>query len=351
MGDIIPVDDWHYTGVVVRDYRQVVTNFARFFGIEQWQVRRIDGKYLTGATFDGAAADFRYICVRGRNADLGIELIQPVDGPSSYQAMLDSVGEGMHHAAVSVCEPAAFEGLRPLLEREGIAIRQSGTLYGVVDSYLLDTRAALSNTLIEIWCPKVPDWRDRMPADEILTMDLAALGPQFIPTGKMLHVGVVCEDRDRTKANLTRLFGMERWIEFHIESGVSMDNCTFYGESVFHEYDNHVGRVGPLCFELITPKTDKNVYHEFLQQRGEGMHHTFPCLVDAEQWRSARPALADAGMPVIQGGNIGDLMEYYYVDTRDYLPGITTEVVIPGRADWLSTMFEKPEDAWILTGD
>lgn len=347
----IPVDQWHYTGVVVSDYRQVVQNFARFFGIDTWQVRRIDGKYLTDATFDGSPGDFRYISVRGRNADLGIELIQPVDGASSYQSLLDTAGAGMHHAAVSICDPAQFEALRPLLEAENIGIRQSGTLYGVVDSYLLDTRAALSNALVEIWCPKTPDWQTKMPPDEVLTMDLDALGPQFMPTGKMLHVGVVCEDRDRTKANLTRLFGMERWIEFHIESGVSMDNCTYYGESVFHEYDNHVGRVGNLCFELITPKTDNNVYYEFLQERGEGMHHTFPSLITTEQWQRAEPALADAGMPVIQGGNIGDLMEYYYVDTRNYLPGITTEVVIPGRDDWLSAMFEKPEDAWILTGE
>lgn len=350
MVDVIPVDDWHYTGVVVRDYRQVVCNFARFFGIERWEVRRIDGKYLADATFEGASVKPRYISVRGRNQSLGIELIQPVDGPSSYQAMLDSPGEGMHHVAATVCDPKVFSALRPSLADAGIGIRQSGTLYGVVDVHLLDTRDALSNTLIEVWCPRTADWRSKMPADEVLQMDLSHLGPQFMPTGKMLHVGVVCKDRNRTKENLKRLFGMERWIEFHIESGVTMDNCTFYGESVFHEYDNHVGRVGALCFELITSKTDKNVYHEFLTERGEGMHHTFPCLLTADEWRVAQPALANAGMPVIQGGNIADIMEYYYVDTRKYLPGITTEVVIPRRDDWLKVMFPNPDDAWILTG-
>ena len=157
MTDTIPVDDWHYTGVVVRDYRQVVQNFARFFGIDTWHVRRLDGKHLSDATFDGAPAQFRYISVRGRNADLGIELIQPIDGPSSYQTMLDGIGEGMHHAAVSICDPARFDALRPMLESENIRIRQSATLYGVLDSYLLDTREALSNTLIEVWCPRMPD--------------------------------------------------------------------------------------------------------------------------------------------------------------------------------------------------
>ena len=65
---------------------------------------RVDGKYLSNATFEGKAAQHRWISVVGHNGQLGIELIQPVDGPSSYQAMLDTVGEGMHGVAASVCE-------------------------------------------------------------------------------------------------------------------------------------------------------------------------------------------------------------------------------------------------------
>ena len=85
------------------------------------------------------------------------------------------------------------------------------------------------------------------------------------PTQKMLHIGVVCTDRNRTKANLQTLFGMERWIEFQIETGVSMEDTTYYGQPCHHAYDNHVGRLGDLCFELITPRSDTCVYDEFLR--------------------------------------------------------------------------------------
>ena len=351
MATVIPVDQWHYTGVVVKDYRQVVCNFARFFGIDRWEVVRVDGKYLENATFEGQPVQHRYISVSGHNEHLGIELIQPVDGPSAYQAFLDGPGEGMHHVMPTVCSPAQFEALRPMLEREGIAIRQSGTLFGAVDSYLLDTRELLSGISIEIACPRREDWRGQIVPDEVLQMDLDALGPPFMPTGKMLHVGVVCKDRDRTKENLRRLFGMERWIEFNIESGKTMEDTTYYGEPVHHVYDNHVGRLGSLCFELITPRSDKNVYDEFLRERGEGMHHTFPTICSPEVWQQARRSLEEAGMPVIQGGTITGLMEYYYVDTRAYLPGITTEVVIPLADDWLDKFFPNREDAWILTAE
>jgi len=36
---------------------------------------------------------------------------------------------------------------------------------------------------------------------------------------------------------------------------------------------------------------------------------------------------------------------------RRYLPGITTEVVIPLRPDWLDLFFPNPGDASILMGD
>jgi len=91
----LPVGNWQYTTVVVRDYRQVVCNFARFFGIDRWEVIRVDGKYLTNAQFEGKAAQHRWISVFGHNGQLGIELIQPVDGPSGYQAMLDSAASGL----------------------------------------------------------------------------------------------------------------------------------------------------------------------------------------------------------------------------------------------------------------
>ena len=351
MAKLVPVDVWHHTSVVVNDYKSVVENFARFFGISRWEVRHLDAAKLVGATYQGEPVEHGFVSVLGSNGQLGIELVQPTMGPSSYQALLDSAGEGMHGTFATVCEPSEFEALRPTLEAEGIGILQSGPVGEGADYYFLDTREKLANIVIEVVCPKTDNWMELVAApDEVLEYDLGSLGPSFIPTGAMLHIGVVCKDRDAVKAAMQRLLGIERWIEFHIESGVTIDNCTFYGESVFHEYDNHVGRRNGLCYELITPKTDKNVYHEFYEQRGEGMHHTFPCLIGAEEWKAAQPALEAADMPVIQGGSIGDLMEYYYVDTRRYLPGITTEVVIPGREDWLELMFENAEDAKILTG-
>ncbi|MEL0083135.1 MAG: lactoylglutathione lyase [Gammaproteobacteria bacterium] len=351
MAQTIPVDQWRTTTVVVRDYQAVLPNFARFFGIASWDVRNINTDQCDGYTYQGKAASAQWVSVVGKTDKLGIELIQPIAGDSAYQHFLDTIGEGMFGVYASNCSSDEFADLQgSLLEEEGVSVLQSLSVAGQADVYWLDTRELIANIVVKIVCPQSADFTGRA-ADEVVEFDLAALGPQFMPTGSMLHVGVVCADRDKVKAALQRLFGPGRWIEFNIESGVSMENTTYYGEPCYHAYDNHVGRWDGLCFELITSRSDHNVYDEFFKERGEGMHHTFPTLCTQEEFEKARPMLEAAGMPVIQDGDIPGIMTYFYVDSRRYLPGITTEVVHPLSDDWLSIMFPDPDDAWILTGE
>lgn len=351
MAQTIPVDQWRTTTVVVKDYKAVLANFARFFAISKWDVRHINTDDCDGYTYQGKPASAKWISVVGKSDQLGIELIQPISGDSGYQNFLDTVGEGMFGVYASNCSSEVFADLQAgLLKDENVSVLQSLSVAGQADVYWLDTRELIANIVVKVVCPLSDDFKG-YPADEVVEFDLAALGPQFMPTGAMLHIGVVCADRDKVKAALQRLFGGGRWIEFNIESGVSMDKTTYYGEPCYHAYDNHVGRFDSLCFELITSRSDHNVYDEFFKERGEGMHHTFPCLVSKAEFDVAQPLLEAADMPIIQGGDIGDLMTYYYIDSRRYLPGITTEVVIPLRDDWTEVMFESPDDAWILTGE
>jgi len=351
MAQTIPVDQWRTTTVVVRDYKAVLANFARFFGISSWDVRNINTDDCDDYTYQGKAASAKWVSVVGKNDKLGIELIQPISGDSAYQGFLDTIGEGMFGVYASNCSSSEFADLQAsLLKDENVSVLQSLSVAGQADVYWLDTRELIANIVVKIVCPQSADFKG-YPADEVVKFDLADLGPQFMPTGGMLHIGVVCADRDKVKAALQRLFGEGRWIEFNIESGVSMENTTYYGEPCYHAYDNHVGRFDSLCFELITSRSEDNVYNEFFKERGEGMHHTFPTLCTKEEFDKARPMLEEAGMPVIQDGDITGIMRYFYVDTRRYLPGITTEVVYPLSDDWLTIMFPDPEDAWILTGE
>ena len=75
----------------------------------------------------------------------------------------------------------------------------------------------------------------------------------------------------------------------------------------------------------------------------------FPTICDAEAFSRSRAFFAQRGVPIIQSGRIEGIMDYFYVDTRKELAGITTEVVTPLANDWLEKVFQA-DDAWILTG-
>lgn len=348
MSTPFPAERWDTLQVVVRDYRQVVLNFARFFGIARWEVRRVDGCRLRDHRVAGQPAACRWISVTGRNAAFGIELVQPIDGPTPYQRMLDTVGEGMHGLAFMVADRAGAQRWLDGLAGEGGGACQHGSFAQDWDYYMLDTRALLAGISLEL---RVPHSTAVSAPDEVLQVDLGRFGPALLPVQKLYHLGVVCADRHRTKAALQRLFGIESWIELEIESGRTISDTTYYGREVYHAYDNHVGRRGGISFELITPRTADNVYDDFLKQRGEGMQHVFPTICTREESDRALAQLRPLGIDIIQSGNIGGLLEYYYLDTRRYLPGITTEVVVPLREDWLEMLFPDPAAVWTLMGD
>jgi hypothetical protein len=86
------------------------------------------------------------------------------------------------------------------------------------------------------------------------------------------------------------------------------------------------------------------------KEQGEGVHHFFPSMCSKEEFEALLPGLEALGMPIIQGGIIEGLIEYYYIDTRDYLSGGTTEIVILLCDDWKEKMFSSEKEAWVLCG-
>ena len=70
--------------------------------------------------------------------------------------------------------------------------------------------------------------------------------------------------------------------------------------------------VGGGTYELITPRSGRNVYDEHLEQHGEGFHHT--CLVypRPEAVREAKAELRRQGREPVQEASGGDVFEFAY---------------------------------------
>jgi hypothetical protein len=84
--------------------------------------------------------------------------------------------------------------------------------------------------------------------------------------------------------------------------------------------------VGDMQFELVQPLTGPSIYFEFLDERGEGLHHikeqVDDCAQEIENYRKK-------GINVIQSGKF-DEDEYYYLDTEKQL-GFVYEIGNNGK--------------------
>ena len=141
---------------------------------------------------------------------------------------------------------------------------------------------------------------------------------------KFHHVSVVVRD-------------MEKAIKFYESLGigpfppllgpqgkVSLVNKTLHGKSVDWELDlRHAkGGVGDLTFELIQPLEGDMPVKEFLEKKGEGIHHIGFFIDDIEQ---ERDKMAEKGFKITQSGET-PTVKWAYFDT-DTIGGVSIELM------------------------
>ena len=119
--------------IVVRDVEKKAKAYAKFFGVEvpEWQMT---GSFEESNTqFMGNDTQARAKLAFFNLENIQIELIEPVDRPSTWGAFLDEKGEGIHHIAFHVPN-MEDEILR--LEGMGLALEQTGDFTGGSYAYL-----------------------------------------------------------------------------------------------------------------------------------------------------------------------------------------------------------------------
>ena len=125
------------------------------------------------------------------------------------------------------------------------------------------------------------------------------------------QLGFVVRDTDETARYYEEVFGLGPWA---IMEGETTD-CTNRGEPVTIRGKIGVAQVGAVQFELIQIMEGESIHSEFLQERGEGLHHVGFYVRDLE---ARLEACRDAGIDVLQKGTIKQgpiTINYAYLDT------------------------------------
>ena len=84
------------------------------------------------------------------------------------------------------------------------------------------------------------------------------------------------------------------------------------------------GQLGPIQIELVEPLSGGNIYTEFLERSGPGLHHTGFAIPDHDEYRAQYQRLLDAGAVLLKGRRIeGSInVDFAYFDCSGFQGGV-----------------------------
>lgn len=142
---------------------------------------------------------------------------------------------------------------------------------------------------------------------------------------KIIQIAIVVKDFEKALRNYHDALMTGSWDIYELSPQV-MREVTYKGKPSDWSALIAVTWIGDRQLEIIQPLKGPNIYYDFLEKKGEGLHHikewVDDCQRSIEEYRKK-------GIYVIQSGKF-DEDEFYYLDTEQIL-GITLEIGNNGK--------------------
>jgi methylmalonyl-CoA/ethylmalonyl-CoA epimerase len=112
--------------VVVRDIDEAMRRYTEEFGIGPWSVYTFSPDWIE-MTFRGEERGYVMKLALAQVGEVMYELIEPVQGPNTYEEFLNARGEGLHHLGYFVDD---IDAAIKEMESRGYKLLQSGRGFG-----------------------------------------------------------------------------------------------------------------------------------------------------------------------------------------------------------------------------
>jgi methylmalonyl-CoA/ethylmalonyl-CoA epimerase len=131
------------------------------------------------------------------------------------------------------------------------------------------------------------------------------------------QISLAVRDLDKTMGLYHRAFGWAPWQVFDHVPPVH-HNTEFRGANVAYTLRGAEVYVGSVNFELLQPLEGPNVWSDFIDHRGEGVASIATMFHERADGDAVKVAFKERfGIDVIMKADIGEHIEYFYLDTQD----------------------------------
>ncbi len=131
---------------------------------------------------------------------------------------------------------------------------------------------------------------------------------------QVLQIGVVVKDLQKAMERYWNIFGIGPWHIYTFQPP-AVTNTTLRGKPAQYTMKLALTQIGNIQWELIQPLTGPSVYKEFLEQRGEGLHHV---ACDVEDYDQTVAILKKHGIGILTSGDT-PVDSFAYMDTEKVL--------------------------------
>jgi catechol 2,3-dioxygenase-like lactoylglutathione lyase family enzyme len=138
---------------------------------------------------------------------------------------------------------------------------------------------------------------------------------------QVFQVCVVVKDIEKSVERYWKIFGIGPW-QIHTFGPPDLFDTTFHGKPEPYSMKIAAAQIGNIQWELIQPLSGRSSYQEFLDERGEGLHHI---AVVVEDFDKTVAACEKHGIGTVMTGRFRE-SAYAYLDTGPAL-GFITEIL------------------------
>jgi len=160
-----------------------------------------------------------------------------------------------------------------------------------------------------------------------------------IPQGmRISQVAVVVRDLRKTMESYTKIMGWQPWSVYEHKPPILHDTILHGKPATFSMLGAEV-HCNPIDFEILQPLEGPSIYKEFLEEKGEGIHHV-AVVNSTEDVDAALANFKKNGVEVTMEGRLGENIRFYYLATDPVLK-MTAETV-SGHAISMKPIYRYP---------
>jgi hypothetical protein len=138
-----------------------------------------------------------------------------------------------------------------------------------------------------------------------------------LPFGSPVQIAWVTHSLDTTEMALTGLLGVKKWVRLS-DVHFAPDACSYHGAPADFVASISLSYLGDMQLELIEPVRGPNIYSDFLDDSGPGLHHICVEAATVDDFDAALCSAAEQGATVPQQGVMPGGMRFAYLSAPQY---------------------------------